>query len=135
MKKKKMRIHFVIGWLLVAAAAIFLFPDKNIALQSERPHLGQVSTRTIVAPINFEVPKSEQEIEAEKTRAAEKVNAIFGYNSDETNRVSEDLKLFKFCDTVDEAYDFITSKLDDHTATTTTCKISSTSSIPSRTLL
>ncbi len=94
MKKKKMRIHFIIGWVLVAAAAIFLFPDKNIALQSERPHLGQVSTRTIVAPINFEVPKSEQEIEAEKTRAAEKVNAIFGFNSDETNRVSEDLKLF-----------------------------------------
>ncbi|MDY6388333.1 MAG: hypothetical protein SPL21_12735, partial [Fibrobacter sp.] len=94
MKKKKMRIHFIIGWLLVVAAAIFLFPDRNIALQSERPHLGQVSTRTIVAPINFEVPKSEQEIEAEKTRAAEKVNAIFGFNSDETNRVSEDLKSF-----------------------------------------
>ena len=94
MKKKEMRIHFIIGWLLVVAAAIFLFPDRNIALQSERPHLGQVSTRTIVAPINFEVPKSEQEIEAEKTRAAEKVNAIFGFNSDETNRVSEDLKSF-----------------------------------------
>lgn len=94
MKKKQMKIHFVIGLILVAAMALFLFPDKNIALQSERPHLGQVSTRTIVAPINFEVPKSEQEIEAEKTRAAEKVNAIFGFNSDETNRVYEDLKLF-----------------------------------------
>ena len=94
MKKKQTRLHFIIGWVLVVAAAIFMFPDKNIALQSERPHLGQVSTRTIVAPINFEVPKSEQEIEAEKTRAAEKVNAIFGYNSDETNRVYEDLKSF-----------------------------------------
>lgn len=94
MKKKQTRLHFIIGWVLVIAAAIFMFPDKNIALQSERPHLGQVSTRTIVAPINFEVPKSEQEIEAEKTRAAEKVNAIFGYNSDETNRVYEDLKSF-----------------------------------------
>ena len=94
MKKKQMKIHFIIGWVLVAVTAIILFPDRNIALQSERPHLGQVSTRTIVAPINFEVPKSEQEIEAEKTRAAEKVNAIFGYNSDETNRVYEDLKLF-----------------------------------------
>lgn len=94
MKKKQTRLHFIIGWALIVAASIFMFPDKNIALQSERPHLGQVSTRTIVAPINFEVPKSEQEIEAEKTRAAEKVNAIFGYNSDETNRVYEDLKLF-----------------------------------------
>ena len=94
MKKKQTRLHFIIGWALIVAASIFMFPDKNIALQSERPHLGQVSTRTIVAPINFEVPKSEQEIEAEKTRAAEKVNAIFGYNSDETNRVYEDLKSF-----------------------------------------
>ena len=25
----------------------------------------------------------------------------------------EDLKLFKFCDTVDEAYDFITSRLEE----------------------
>ncbi|WP_298768580.1 HDIG domain-containing metalloprotein [uncultured Fibrobacter sp.] len=94
MKRKQMKIHLTLGYILVAAATIFLFPDKNIALQAERPHLGQVSTRTIVAPFNFEVPKSEQEIQAERTRAAEKVNAIFGYNSDETNRVSEDLKGF-----------------------------------------
>lgn len=94
MKRKQMKIHVTLGCILVAAATIFLFPDKNIALQAERPHLGQVSTRTIVAPFNFEVPKSEQEIQAERTRAAEKVNAIFGYNSDETNRVYEDLKSF-----------------------------------------
>lgn len=94
MKKKQLKIHLIIGWVLVVAAAIFLFPDKNIALQAERPRLGQVSTRTIVAPINFEVPKSQQEIESEKTRAAEKVNAIFEYNNDETNRVYDDLKVF-----------------------------------------
>ncbi|MCQ2106933.1 MAG: HDIG domain-containing protein [Fibrobacter sp.] len=94
MKKKQMKIHLAIGWVLVVAAALFLFPDKNIALQAERPRLGQVSTRTIVAPINFEVPKTEQEIEAEKTRAADKVNAIFEFNNDETNRVYEDLKGF-----------------------------------------
>lgn len=94
MKKKQLKIHLVIGWILVVAAAIFLFPDKNIALQAERPHLGQVSTRTIVAPINFEVPKTQQEIESEKNRAAEKINAIFEFNNDETNRIYEDLKTF-----------------------------------------
>lgn len=94
MQKKQLKIHLVIGWVLVVAAAIFLFPDKNIALQAERPRLGQVSSRTIVAPINFEVPKSQQEIESEKARAADKVNAIFEFNNDETNRVYEDLKVF-----------------------------------------
>ncbi|MCQ2063150.1 MAG: HDIG domain-containing protein [Fibrobacter sp.] len=94
MKKKKKRIHLIIGWILVAALAIVLFPDKNIALQAEHPHLGQLSTRTIISPINFDIPKSRLEIESERARAAEKVSAIFEFNSDETNRISEDLKQF-----------------------------------------
>ena len=32
----------------------------------------------------------------------------------------DDLKLFKFCDTVDEAYDFITSKLEEQSEETVT---------------
>lgn len=94
MKKKQMKIHLIIGWVLVVAAAIFLFPDKDIALQAERPHLGQASPRTIIAPFNFEVPKSAQEIETERNRAAEKVNAIFEYNTDETKRLYDELKNF-----------------------------------------
>lgn len=94
MKKKQMKIHLIIGWIIVVVAAIFLFPDKNIALQAERPHLGQASTRTIIAPINFDILKTPQEIELERARAAEKVNAIFEYNNDETNRLYEDLKDF-----------------------------------------
>jgi putative nucleotidyltransferase with HDIG domain len=94
MKKKQKRIHLAIGWILITALAILLFPDKNIALQAEHPHLGQLSTRTIVATLNFDIPKSQQEIETERQRAEEKVNAIFGYNTDETNRISEDLKQY-----------------------------------------
>lgn len=94
MKKKQKRIHLVIGWVLITALAIFLFPDKNIALQAEQPHLGQLSTRTIVSTLNFDIPKSKQEIEQERQRAEEKVNAIFGYNNDETNRISEAMKQY-----------------------------------------
>lgn len=94
MKKKQKRIHLIIGWILVAAAAVLLFPDKNIALQAEHPHLGQLSTRTIVSPINFDIPKSKQEIDAERIRAEEKVNAIFEFNADETNRIYEDFKQY-----------------------------------------
>lgn len=53
MTKKQLKIHLIIGWVLVVAAAIFLFPDKNIALQAERPRLGQVSPRTIVAIVGL----------------------------------------------------------------------------------
>ena len=88
MKKKKKRLHLVIGWVLITALAILLFPDKNIALQAEHPHLGQISTRTIVSTLKFDIPKSKQEIEIERQRAEEKVNAIFGFNTDETNRIS-----------------------------------------------
>lgn len=94
MKKKKKRLHLVIGWVLITALAILLFPDKNIALQAEHPHLGQISTRTIVSTLKFDIPKSKQEIEIERQRAEEKVNAIFGFNTDETNRISEDLKQY-----------------------------------------
>ena len=76
MKKKKKKLHLFLGCVLVAAIAIFLFPDKNIAMQADHPHLGQLSTRTIISPINFDIPKSKQEIEAERQRAEEKVNAI-----------------------------------------------------------
>ena len=94
MKKKKKKLHLFLGCVLVAAIAIFLFPDKNIAMQADHPHLGQLSTRTIISPINFDIPKSKQEIEIERQRAEEKVSAIFEYNTDETNRISEDLKQY-----------------------------------------
>ncbi len=94
MKKKQKKIHLFIGMLIIAAMAIVLFPDKNIAMQADHPRLGQLSTRTIISPVNFDIPKSQQEIEAERARAAEKVNAIFEFNSDETNRISEDLKQY-----------------------------------------
>ena len=94
MKKKQMKLHLFIGWLLILGIAFLLFPDQNVAVQAERPHLGQLSTRTIVAPINFEVPKTEQEIEQERNRAAEKINAIFEFNTDESNRIYDDLKQY-----------------------------------------
>lgn len=94
MKKNQMKIHLAIGWALIVLTALFLFPDKNIALQAERPHLGQASPRTIIAPFNFDVPKTEQELETERNRAAEKVSAIFEYDSDGTKIQIDSLKSF-----------------------------------------
>ncbi|MCK9182156.1 MAG: HDIG domain-containing protein [Fibrobacteraceae bacterium] len=94
MKKKSLKPHIIIGWILVTLFAVGLFPDKDLAQKSEIPHLGQISPRTIVAPISFEVPKSAQEIEQEKERAKDKVYAVFEFNHDETARISEDLKQY-----------------------------------------
>ncbi len=94
MNKKEKKIHLIIAWILLILIAILLFPDKNIALRAERPHLGQLSTRTIVAPFKFEVPKTEQELQTERTRAADKVNAIFEFNFDETTRLLHELEQY-----------------------------------------
>lgn len=94
MKKPSIKVHIVLGWTIVAALAAFLFPDKDIAQKAEFPHLGQVSERTIIAPISFEVPKSEQEFKNEKEHAADKVDAVFEYNEDETGRINDDLKQY-----------------------------------------
>ena len=94
MNHKTLKRHLFFGCLIVIILGIVLFPDKNLAQKSEVPHLGQISPRTIVAPISFEVPKSAQEIINEKSRAADKVYAVFEYNHDETVRILNDLKSY-----------------------------------------
>ncbi len=91
---RKLKWHLLIGWAIIVAMAIFLFPDRDLAQKSEIPHLGQISPRTIIAPISFEVPKSAQEISTEKARAADKVYAVFEFNHDETVRIGNDLKTY-----------------------------------------
>ena len=92
MKSKKKLMHIIIGWVLVTALAILLFPSQELAQKAEIPHLGQLSSRTIIAPLTFEVPKPQQEFEQEKEKAAERVQAVFEYNADETKRALDDLK-------------------------------------------
>ncbi len=94
MNRKKLKWHLLAGWAIVVALAVFLFPDRDLAQKSEIPHLGQISPRTIIAPISFEVPKSAQEILSEKARAADKVYAVFEFNHDETVRIENDLKTY-----------------------------------------
>lgn len=92
--KKSLKLHILIGWAIVIILSLVLFPDRNLAQKSEIPHLGQISPRTIIAPIAFEVPKSAQEIANEKSRAANKVYAVFEFNHDETVRIANDMKSY-----------------------------------------
>lgn len=94
MKKNKQIIHIIIGWILVSALAILLFPTQELAQKAETPHLGQLSSRTIIAPIKFELPKTTQEIETEKEKAAERIEAVFEYNADETKRAIDELRKY-----------------------------------------
>lgn len=94
MKLNKFRISIIIGWICISLLTIFLFPDKNLAQKAETPHLGQMSPRTLISPISFEVPKTPQELESERQKATEKVNAVFEFNHDETQHILENLKQF-----------------------------------------
>lgn len=85
-------IHLLLGWLLLSLCAVFLFPEEELAMRAETPHLGQTSVRTIIAPLSFDVPKTPQELEAEKQKAMDKVYAVFEFNHDETRRNVEALR-------------------------------------------
>lgn len=94
MKMNKNKISIIAGWICISLLAILLFPDKELAQKAETPHLGQMSPRTLIAPISFEVPKTTQELEIERQKASEKVNAVFEFNEDESKRSLDDLKQF-----------------------------------------
>lgn len=94
MKLNQNKISIIVGWIVISFLAIFLFTDKELAKKAETPHLGQMSPRTIIAPIAFDVPKTAQELEIERQKAADKVNAVFEFNHDETKRILDDLKQF-----------------------------------------
>ena len=93
MTKKETNIHILIGFFIVALLAVLLFPEKELRQKAEIPHLGQISSRTIVAPINFEIPKTESELQKDREFAAGKINAVFEYNADETKRIIDDLRI------------------------------------------
>jgi len=88
---KKKTLHFLFGWFLLSALTLALFPNQELALKAETPHLGQTSPRTIIAPISFDVLKTPQELETEKQKAMEKIYAVFEYNHDESRRIFGDL--------------------------------------------
>ena len=88
----KKLIHLLLGWAFLSLITLILFPNQELAMKAETPHLGQTSARTIIAPISFDVLKTPQEFEAEKQKAMDKVYAVFEYNHDESRRIFEDLR-------------------------------------------
>lgn len=89
---RKINFHLLLGWFLLSLVTLLLFPNQELALKAETPHLGQTSPRTIIAPISFDVLKNPQELEAEKQKAMDKVHAVFEYNHDETRRIYADIR-------------------------------------------
>ncbi len=63
--------------VVVLAAAIFLFPDQTEVSHFEGFHEGGIAPETIVAPFEFDVPKSDAQLAAERKRALEDVPAYF----------------------------------------------------------
>lgn len=83
------RWHRLAAWLLLAISSLLFFPAREIRVDAATPREGEISTRTYIAPITFEVLKSRSELEKEQEQARAKVAAVFEFNHDETNRILE----------------------------------------------
>jgi putative nucleotidyltransferase with HDIG domain len=72
---------------------MILFPVSDIAQKFELPMIGQSSSRSIIAPVSFEVLKNPQEQEEEKKKAKDKVYPVFEYSEEATKKLSDNFEL------------------------------------------
>jgi cyclic-di-AMP phosphodiesterase PgpH len=78
---ESIRFHLV-RWLpLVGAAAVgyALFPPPAVVI-TNLPDVGQIATRTVVAPFSFETPKSAEEITSEGEARASSARPVYRYS-------------------------------------------------------
>lgn len=87
---KERLVHLLSGWLILAIFTVALFPHRDLSLQADIPRLGSIATKSYIAPISFEVPKSESQLKRERTDAQAKVLAVFEFNADASAKTLAD---------------------------------------------
>jgi cyclic-di-AMP phosphodiesterase PgpH len=85
------KIHALIGIFFLLLIAQISLPPHNTPLESEKPKLGEISERTIIAPITFDIPKPAAELEKEREQAKLRVDAIFNYDEDKSQAMINEL--------------------------------------------
>ncbi len=79
--------HWLAGWLILAIVVIAFFPKPSITTQADIPKVGSIATRSYLAPITFDLPKQEQQLERERTEARKRVELVLAYSEDATLRI------------------------------------------------
>jgi putative nucleotidyltransferase with HDIG domain len=92
------QLHILLASLALLITALLLFPAHEAGIKSEIPRLGEITRKSYVAPITFDIPKSPPELEDEKSKARDKVLYLFEYNHDRTRMLKE--RFEKFMDNI-----------------------------------
>jgi cyclic-di-AMP phosphodiesterase PgpH len=86
---KSSRMFHISAFAILWLGAFFLFPQRNIVLKSDLPREGEIASRYVVAPVTFEIPKTEYELRQERSAARDQVLLVFEYNHDQTKTLLE----------------------------------------------
>ncbi|MGL1936661.1 MAG: HDIG domain-containing protein [Fibrobacterales bacterium] len=80
-------IHLGLSFLIVCFIGCLLFPVQNIDIKSVIPKVNELAQKHYVAPLTFDIPKSEDQLIREREGAADAVPAVFEYDTEQNNRL------------------------------------------------
>ncbi|MGM0444545.1 MAG: HD family phosphohydrolase [Fibrobacterota bacterium] len=90
------RYTFVAAFILFIITLILTFPYQNKAFIETYPSEGEVSSKTVIAPTTFTVPKDSALLAAERRRVRSEVLPVFRYShTKEDSLLSEWKSMFK----------------------------------------
>lgn len=80
--------------LVLTAVTTFIFPIESLYIRLEAPKIGEIATEDIVAPFDFYILKTKDELEAEKSRVLNSLTAYLVYDKETTRQVRESVRRF-----------------------------------------
>lgn len=77
---KSRKLNLLLAFLVVLISAYLFIPSEEIKVKADIPKVGEISKRTILSPITFNLKKSSTNLERERNLARDRVLAIFDYD-------------------------------------------------------
>ncbi len=81
-------------WLVLTAVLTLMFPIESLYMPLEAPKLGSIATEDIVAPFDYYINKSTEEIEQERSGIVRNLPAYMVYNEEIAAGVKESFREF-----------------------------------------
>ncbi|MBD3168084.1 MAG: HDIG domain-containing protein [candidate division Zixibacteria bacterium] len=84
----------LIAAFVIAAGTTILFPSDSLYVRLEAPKLGEIATEDIIAPIDFYILKTDEEMERERQDELNRLSPFLVYDSGITDEVIESFDKF-----------------------------------------
>lgn len=84
---KQRNIQVIIAFLTLVLITMVFYPTQSVEVQAEIPRIGEMSRQTIIAPLTFDIPKSESVLEKEREKTRERVPAYLEYDIDKSRQI------------------------------------------------